>query len=76
MDFRVGKIIWVEKNPNSDKLYNEKVDIGNGEIRDIGSGLQQCIPLEQMQDAMVVVIANLRPRKLADWNSHGMVLCA
>ena len=75
MDFRVGKIIWVEKNPNSDKLYNEKVDIG-GEIREIGSGLQQCIPLEQMQDAMVVVIANLRPRKLADWNSHGMVLCA
>jgi len=39
MDFRVGKIIWVEKNPNSDKLYNEKVDIGNGEIREIGSGL-------------------------------------
>lgn len=75
MDFRVGKIIWVEKNPNSDKLYNEKVDIGS-EIREIGSGLQQCIPLEQMQDAMVVVIANLRPRKLADWNSHGMVLCA
>jgi len=39
MDFRVGKIIWVEKNANSDKLYNEKVDIGNGEIREIGSGL-------------------------------------
>ena len=76
MDFRVGKIIWVEKNPNSDKLYNEKVDIGNGEIREIGSGLQQSIPIEKMQDAMVVVIANLRPRKLADWNSHGMVLCA
>lgn len=76
MDFRVGKIIWVEKNPNSDKLYNEKVDIGNGEIREIGSGLQQSIPIEQMQDAMVVVIANLRIRKLADWNSHGMVLCA
>jgi len=76
MDFRVGKIIWVEKNPNSDKLYNEKVDIGNGEIREIGSGLQQSIPIKQMQDAMVVVIANLRIRKLADWNSHGMVLCA
>jgi len=39
MDFRVGKIIWVEKNSSSDKLYNEKVDIGNGEIREIGSGL-------------------------------------
>ena len=25
---------------------------------------------------MVVVICNLKARKLADWNSHGMVLCA
>jgi tRNA-binding EMAP/Myf-like protein len=39
MDIRVGKIVHVEKNPNSDKLYNEKVDIGNGEIREIASGL-------------------------------------
>jgi tRNA-binding EMAP/Myf-like protein len=29
----------VEKNPNSENLYNEKVDIGNGEIRTVASGL-------------------------------------
>ena len=39
IDFRVGKIIWVEKNAGSDNLYNEKVDIGNGEIRTVASGL-------------------------------------
>lgn len=39
MDFRVGKIIEVWKNPNSEKLYNEKVDLGNGVIRSIASGL-------------------------------------
>ncbi len=39
MDMRVGKIIEVWKNPNSDKLYNEKIDIGHGEIRCIASGL-------------------------------------
>ena len=39
MDFRVGKIVGVEVNPNSDKLYNEKIDVGNGEIREIASGL-------------------------------------
>lgn len=38
-DIRVGKIVWCEKNPNSEKLYNEKIDIGNGEVRDIASGL-------------------------------------
>ena len=46
MDIRVGKIVEVCKNPNSEKLYNEKVDIGNGEIRSIGSGLQKFIPIE------------------------------
>ncbi len=39
MDIRVGRIVEVWKNPNSDKLYNEKIDIGNGEIRGIASGL-------------------------------------
>lgn len=46
MDIRVGKIIEVTKNPNSEKLYNERVDIGNGEIRNIASGLQKLIPIE------------------------------
>jgi len=39
MDIRVGKIVGVVKNPKSEKLYNELVDIGNGEIREIASGL-------------------------------------
>ncbi len=48
MDIRVGRIIEVWKNPASEKLYNEKVDIGNGEIRSIASGLQKLVPIEQM----------------------------
>ena len=76
MDIRVGRIVEVCKNPNSDKLYNEKIDIGNGEIRSIASGLQKLVPLEDMQDAMCVVLCNLKARKLADYMSHGMVLCA
>ena len=76
MDIRVGKIVEVVKNPNSENLYNEKIDIGNGEIREIASGLQKHIPIEQVKDAMVVCILNLKPRKLADYMSAGMVLCA
>ena len=76
MDIRVGKIVGVVKNPNSEKLYNEEIDIGNGEIRLIASGLQKFIPIEKVQDAMVVVLCNLKAKKLADYMSHGMVLCA
>jgi len=39
LDLRVGKIVEVWVNPESDKLYNEKIDLGNGEIRSIASGL-------------------------------------
>ena len=39
MDFRVGKIISCVANPDSEKLYNEVVDIGGGVHRNIGSGL-------------------------------------
>lgn len=41
----MGKIIKVWANPESEKLYNEEVDIG-GEIRKIASGLQKLIPLD------------------------------
>lgn len=76
MDMRVGKIVECEKCPDSEKLYLEKIDIGGGEIREIGSGLQKNYTLEEMRGAMVVVICNLKPKKLAGIPSHGMVLCA
>lgn len=75
LDIRVGKIVECWKHPESTKLYCEKIDIGNGEIREIASGLQEFVPMEVMQGAMVVVICNLRARKLAGFSSHGMVLC-
>ena len=76
MDIRVGRVVEVYKNPASEKLYNEKVDIGNGEIRSIASGLQKLVPIEQMQNAMCIVLCNLKAKKLADYMSHGMILCA
>lgn len=76
LDIRVGKVISIEVNENSEKLYNEKIDIGNGEIRTIASGLKGKVPIENLRDSMVIVLANLKPRTLCGWVSHGMILCA
>jgi tRNA-binding EMAP/Myf-like protein len=38
-DLRVGKIVECEKHPDSEKLYIEKIDIGEENLRTIGSGL-------------------------------------
>jgi len=76
LDIRVGVITDVWKHPDSDKLWCEEIDIGEPEPRKIASGLQQIIPMEQMKGARVVVLANLKEKKLGGFPSHGMVLCA
>ena len=76
LDFKVGKIIKIEKHAGSTKLYVEEIDLGNGQIRKIASGLQEHVPIEQMQDRLVVVFCNLKEKKVAGYPSYGMVLCA
>lgn len=77
LDIRVGKIIEVSKHSDADSLYVEKIDLGEATgPRTIVSGLVNYVPLEQMKDRMVVVLANLKPANLRGVQSHGMVLCA
>eukprot|EP00349_Pseudokeronopsis_sp_Brazil_P008536 CAMPEP_0202959242 /NCGR_PEP_ID=MMETSP1396-20130829/3487_1 /ASSEMBLY_ACC=CAM_ASM_000872 /TAXON_ID= /ORGANISM="Pseudokeronopsis sp., Strain Brazil" /LENGTH=90 /DNA_ID=CAMNT_0049677727 /DNA_START=254 /DNA_END=526 /DNA_ORIENTATION=+ len=75
-DLRVGKIISCEPHPDSAHLYREMIDIGEGQPREIGSGLQGKIPVEEMLKGEIIVFANLKPKKLADIMSRGMVMCA
>ncbi|KAG7210416.1 hypothetical protein KM043_011948 [Ampulex compressa] len=77
LDIRVGKIVDVKKHPDADALYVEKIDLGESAgPRTIVSGLVNYVPLEEMQNRMVVVLANLKPANLRGIQSHGMVLCA
>jgi len=39
-DFRVGKIVECTTHPDSDKIYVEAIDLGEGRLRKIGSGLR------------------------------------
>jgi aminoacyl tRNA synthase complex-interacting multifunctional protein 1 len=75
---RVAKIVECTRHPDSEKLYIEKIDVGeaDGKIRTIGSGLQPFVEMEEMTQGLCLVFANLKPRKLADIMSEGMVLCA
>lgn len=55
-------------------MYCEKINIGK-EVREIASGLQKFVAHENMK-GKVLVMANLKPRPLAGFNSNGMVVCA
>ncbi|ARF10293.1 methionyl-tRNA synthetase [Hokovirus HKV1] len=74
LDIRVGFINNINIHPSSDKLYCEEIDIGN-KILKVASGLQQHIPIDQMQNKKVLVVCNLKSAKLAGFESEGMVLC-
>ncbi|XP_036302288.1 tyrosine--tRNA ligase, cytoplasmic isoform X2 [Pipistrellus kuhlii] len=76
LDIRVGKIISVDKHPDADSLYVEKIDVGEAEPRTVVSGLVQFVPKEELQDRLVVVLCNLKPQKMRGIESQGMLLCA
>lgn len=75
IDLRVGKILSCKKHPNADKLLISQVQIG-GEVRQIISGVAASHTPEEMEGQSVVVVANLKPRKLRGETSHGMILFA
>ena len=77
VDFRVGRIVECQKHPEADSLYVEKIDLGEESgPRTIVSGLVKFVPLDQMLNRLVVVVANLKPAKLKGILSAGMVLAA
>lgn len=76
LDVRVGRITKVWEHPEADKLYCEEVDVGEDEPRLICSGLRPYMSAEDLQDRLVLVLCNLKARKMVGVPSHGMVLCA
>lgn len=77
LDLRVGKIVEVGKHPDADSLYVEKIDCGEPSgPRTVISGLVNHVPVEQMQDRLVVVLCNLKPVKMRGILSEAMVMCA
>jgi methionine--tRNA ligase beta chain len=77
LDIRVGVINKAWEHPEADKLYCEEIDIGEeSEPRQIASGLKAHYSLDDLQGRKVLVLANLKSRKLVGFPSHGMVLCA
>ncbi|MGE4421005.1 MAG: methionine--tRNA ligase [Pseudodesulfovibrio sp.] len=74
LDLRVGTVKEVEKHPDADKLLLVKVDTGDKEPRQVVAGLADYFQPDDLVGKQVVVVANLKPRKLRKQLSQGMVL--
>ena len=76
MDIRVGRVTKVWEHPDADKLFCEEIDVGEDAPRQIASGLKPFMNPEDLEGRKVLVLCNLKARKLVGFPSHGMVLCA
>ena len=73
---RVARISKAANVDGADKLLQLTLDLGEGETRNVFAGIKSKYSAEQIEGRLVVVVANLAPRKMKFGVSEGMVLAA
>ncbi|KAF5175598.1 Pentatricopeptide repeat-containing protein, partial [Thalictrum thalictroides] len=76
LNIQVGLIRKAWKHPSADSLLVEEIDLGDGGVRQVVSGLAKYCSPEELTNRRVALITNVKPGKLRDVSSSGLVLCA
>jgi methionyl-tRNA synthetase len=76
VDLRIAKIVKAEHVDGSDKLLRLTLDVGEGRLRNVFSGIKSAYKPENLEGKLTVMVANLAPRKMKFGISEGMVLAA
>lgn len=74
LDLRVGDVLAAEPVKGADKLLHLQVDLGEDQPRSIVAGIAPHWSPDALIGRQVVVVTNLKPRKLRGALSQGMVL--
>ncbi|MFO7273453.1 MAG: methionine--tRNA ligase [Bacillota bacterium] len=75
VELRVAEIVEAERIPKADRLLRLVLRVGE-ERRQIVSGIAQHYTPEELIGKRIVLVANLKPKKLRGVESHGMLLAA
>jgi len=75
VDLRVAEIVEAERVPKADRLLRLELSVG-GERRQIVSGIAQHYAPEELIGKRIILVSNLKPKKLRGIESHGMLLAA
>jgi len=76
VDLRIAKVLEAAEIPEADKLLKLKVEINDGQTKQIIAGIKLAYSPEKLIGRHVLVCANLAPRKMKFGMSEGMVLAA
>ncbi len=75
IDLRVARVLEARPHPDADRLLVLKVDVGDEE-RQIVAGIKQSYEAEALIGKLIVIVRNLKPRKMRGEESAGMLLAA
>ena len=75
VDLRVARVAEAEAVPEADKLVRLTLDLG-GQTRSVFAGIKAAYRPQDLVGRHVVMVANLKPRKMRFGLSEGMVLAA
>ena len=76
VDLRIARIVAAEHVPEAKKLLRLTLSLGGPEPRNVFAGIKSAYAPEQLVGRLVVMVANLAPRKMKFGMSEGMVIAA
>ncbi len=76
VDLRIARVIRAEQVPEANKLLKLTLSLGGDETRQVFAGIKAAYEPEQLLGRLVVMVANLQPRKMRFGMSEGMVTAA
>ena len=76
VDLRIARIVECDAVEGSTKLLRLQLDVGEGRLRQVFSGIASQYKPEDLKGKLTVMVANLAPRKMKFGVSEGMVLAA
>ena len=75
VDMRIARVIEAGHVEGADRLLKLRLDLG-GDEREVFAGIRSAYQPEDLVDRLVVVVANLKPRKMRFGTSQGMILAS
>ncbi len=73
LDLRLAKVLDAERVEGSEKLIKLRLSLGDEE-RTVVAGIAKFYSLEELVGKKILIVANLKPRKIFGIESQGMIL--
>ena len=76
VDLRIARVLAAEHVPEANKLLKLTLSLGGDNTRQVFAGIKAAYDPEKLVGSLVVMVANLAPRKMRFGMSDGMVTAA